>query len=95
MAKKKTTTGTAAKAGRPKGAKTADRPVVDCTPSPCPHCGATAAPVDKKNRKRIERRVEGSGRLPDGRAFGAVVFWAANCGACGQPITAKRHEFVP
>ena len=93
MAKK--TTKPQAKRGRPTGAKTADRPVVDCTPTPCPHCRAVAAPVDKKNRKRVERRVVGSGKTPDGRAFGAVIFWAANCGACGKPITAKRHEFVP
>ena len=77
-------------AGRPPGSSTKERPVVDHTPSPCPHCGATAKPTNLHNR----RRIEGSGTTPDGRPYGAVELRNANCGDCGRPIIVRTHAFL-
>ena len=79
------------KRGRPEGAKTADRPVIDITPTPCRHCQAITQPTNLNNKHRIE----GSGRTADGRQYGAVILRSGNCGACGLPVTAREYEFLP
>lgn len=81
----------ATRRGRPKGAKTAERQPVTVTREACRHCGAITKPVNVHNT----RRVAGSGRTPDGRVFGAVVFSNANCGNCGKPIMLRDPELIP
>lgn len=78
-------------AGRPKGSRTADRPIVDVTPTPCPHCQGIAKPTNLHN----VRQITGSGRTPDGRQYGAVTIRNGNCGSCGLPITVREYEFTP
>ena len=76
--------------GRPLGAKTQDRVVVEHTPDPCPHCRSIVSPIELHNK----RRIEGSGRTRDGRQYGAVILRNGRCGACGAALVVRTHEFI-
>ena len=76
--------------GRPVGAKTKDRKIIEHTPTACPHCLSVVSPVQLSGK----RRIEASGETPDGRPYGAVILRNANCGSCGCPLIVRTYEFV-
>ena len=71
---------TGKKAGRPAGAKTRDRIVVDVRISHCPVCHST----ERTQYLEKPTRVDGDGMTPDGRPYTAVLLRRTTCTNCGQ-----------
>jgi hypothetical protein len=77
------------KAGRPKGAKTAERVAVKTIVSreACPHCGSKQAPVKTK----LVREGKASGECM-GQPYGYYRLYAANCAGCGLAFALTEYD---
>jgi RNA polymerase subunit RPABC4/transcription elongation factor Spt4 len=73
--------------GRPPGAATKTKPVVETRLSRCPVCGSTAR-TDYVNR----REQAFNGPAPDGRPCDVVVWRNTTCRNCGQLRVDKSYE---
>lgn len=80
------------KTGRPSGATTADRDLVDVPPSRCTRCGCT-----ERATYNDMKRIPGHGTAPDGRPYTAVILRPTKClnPDCGQHRNDRTWEYVP
>lgn len=78
------------KKGRPQGAKTADRPVVDTVETRCSSCGST-----ERTPYHDKREVIGDGVAPDGKPYSAVTLRPTKCVTCGQHRIDRTYRYVP
>jgi predicted Zn-ribbon and HTH transcriptional regulator len=76
------------KTGRPQGATTAERDLVDVPPSRCARCEST-----KRTPYYELKRIEGQGHAPDGRPYTAVILRPTRCLDCGQHRYDRSWEF--
>lgn len=76
--------------GRPTGAKTVDRDLVDTVATRCRVCNST----ERTDYHQVTR-IEGSGQAPDGKPYSAVSLRPTQCLNCGQYRTDREYEYVP
>ena len=75
-----------AKRGRPKGAKTLDRDVVEIIPACCQRCGSTTRrPYDKVRERAVPGNI-------NGKQYTHVVWRRTACLACGQARVERHYE---
>jgi len=79
------------KPGRPAGAKTQERPVVEETidRSECGHCGSKSAPVNL----RLATEGTASGTV-NGKLYGHYQRFNCNCAKCGKAIQLIRYTLA-
>lgn len=75
---------------RPKGSKTAERATVVKQVSPCPNCGCTLEP----SNKRLVREGEASGEH-QGRPYGYYRMSRANCQKCNRALMLWEYDYLP
>lgn len=77
--------------GRPRGAVTADRDLVNVPPSRCQRCGCT-----ERSPYHDVRRIEGNGTAPDGQPYTAVILRPTKClnPDCGQHRNDRTWEYL-
>ena len=80
---------TKVKRGRPTGAKTADKPVVEIQASRCPSCEST-----ERTPYADRRELSYSGTAPDGQHYDRVVWRSCRCARCGQARVDKTFELT-
>lgn len=78
-----------AKRGRPTGAKTEQKPIVEYQVSRCPNCGST-----DRTSYADRRELAYSGTTPDGRQYDRIVWRSCKCEACGQARIDKTFELT-
>lgn len=78
------------KKGRPQGAKTADRDVVDIIATRCQSCGST-----ERTPYHEKREIHGAGQAPDGKPYSAVTLRPTRCATCGQHRIDREYEYIP
>lgn len=86
------------KTGRPIGAKTADRDLVDVPPSFCSRCGSTERSVyNDVIRREGDGIIEGTGGPLDGTPYTAVELRPTKClnPDCGQHRYDRTWEYIP
>ena len=78
-------------AGRPRGAKTQDRALIEIGVSvtPCPSCGCTDEPINQ----RTVREGEASG-THNGREYGAYRLALANCPKCNRALSVREYKYT-
>lgn len=77
------------RSGRPQGAATTERPVIEKSLTPCPTCGCTREPV----KKRLAREGIASGEH-NGRPYGGYRHWLAHCAECNRAVRLTEYDYL-